>query len=201
MRGLGAVPAGAAGTAIISPLSGSDELRVQGDLRLEELRYRTILLRIGRQPGERLRIEIRHLGAQRERGLADLEPLTLGLQRDRGLGGELGGRVAGPLENEGERHGEAAGVSSRDQLLRIRPLLALEAGLEGIRGRGQDTGIAGQLALARAAGAAPDRFGFTDHGGLLGIGNSTHITTVVRVRRLPSRSSAYLDSTYVLDGE
>src|SRR5262249_38546635 len=62
-----------------------------------------------------------------------------------------------------QRHGEAAGVGRGDQLFRIGALLILETGFEGIRGVGEHAGIGGQMTVAGASGAAPNRSRLADH--------------------------------------
>src|SRR5207253_10034834 len=85
---------------------------------------------------------------------------------------ELGRPHAGALELEGERHGEAAGMRRRDQLLRVRSLLALEPGLERVGRRREHAGIGRQLAPAVLAGPAPDGARFADHRDISSIGTA-----------------------------
>src|SRR5690242_19680325 len=50
-----------------------------------------------------------------------------------------------------------------DQLFRIGALLILEPSFERIQGIGEHAGIGGQMTVARASGAKPDRFRLADH--------------------------------------
>src|SRR6478672_11790456 len=115
------------GAAWSSPRSSLSQFGVERDRRVQHFRHRTVLLGLAGDLGKTGIIEVRHLGAQGQRRLADLESLTFGIERDRGLGGELGRREAGELKTESQRHREAAGVCGCDQFLGIGALLVLEA--------------------------------------------------------------------------
>src|SRR3954471_22100716 len=148
--------------------AGSAEVPIQGDLGVEDLRHRAVLLR---RPGQLLElapVDARDLTFQRQRRLADLEALSLFLEAHGRLGRELARSEARALQLKSERHGEAARMSGRDQLLGIRALLVLEARLEGIGRVGQDARVGRERAVAVLAGTAPESSRFADHDRLLG---------------------------------
>src|SRR5690606_6183852 len=78
------------------------------------------------------------------------------LDRDRGLRRDPFGLEAGLAQRERQGHRKATRVRSREQLLRVRPGLALEAGGEGI-GRIAGTASHGQLPSALLDRPLPDR--------------------------------------------
>ena len=130
---------------------------------VEHLRHRTVLLGLAGDLGETGVVEVRHLGAQGQCRLADLEALAFRLERDGGFVESSVGVKPARLKAEGQRHREAAGMGRRDQLLGIGALLVLEAGLERIGRLGEHAGFAGEMAGAVAAGALPDCFCLADH--------------------------------------
>src|SRR3954471_3307171 len=70
--------------------AGSAEVPIQGDLRVEDLRDRAVLLR---RPGQLLElapVDAPDLPCQRQRGLADLEALSLCLEGHGRVGREFG---------------------------------------------------------------------------------------------------------------
>src|SRR5690606_41057753 len=71
----------------------------------------------------------------------------------------------GPFELEGQRHGEAAGMRGRQQLLGIRAGLLPEAAAETIGSVLEDRGGGGECPSALAAVAGPGCCGLAHHGG------------------------------------
>src|SRR6202035_5580735 len=94
---------------------------------------------------------------------ADAKTLAFRFERDRGLGGELGGGIAARLQPERHRHGEATGMGCGDELFGIGTLLIFEPCLERIRRLREHAGIGGKIAAAGATGAVPNRLRFADH--------------------------------------
>src|SRR6516225_9044210 len=74
----------------------------------------------------------------------------------RRLGDQFGGCVARALQLKGKRHGKASGMCSSDQFFRVCTLLVFKARLVGIWRYGQDAGIRRKMAIACAAGTAPN---------------------------------------------
>src|SRR5271166_2132411 len=135
--------------------ASSDQLGIERDLRLQELRDWTVQLSVLGQLAESRFAEIRHLGAQRESRAADAEAIAVRVKGDSGLGIEFAWGIARALQLKSERHREAAGMRGSDQLFRVRTLLVFEASLERIRGLGKHTGVGRQVAIASASGTAP----------------------------------------------
>src|SRR4029077_3665409 len=113
---------------------------------------------------ERSLVDVRHRGAQRQRRAGDAKALAFRLQRDGGLGAEVGGSEAAALQLERQRHGETAGMRGGDELLGIGALLVLEARFERVGGLVENAGVGRELAVSGAAGAAPNCFRLADHG-------------------------------------
>ena len=104
------------------------ELGIERDFGLQHLGDGTIALRIARDDGELLLADSGDLGAQRQSRTTDLEALRpVWLERHGRFSCELGRIEAGRLQRERYGHCEAAGVSRRNELLRIGSLLVLKA--------------------------------------------------------------------------
>src|SRR4029077_527725 len=151
---------------MLSPCKCSDEFRVQRNFGVQNLGNRAILFGVLGQFGEFRFVKVRHLGTQSQSRAADLEAFAFRLERNRGLGGELGGSKAGSLHPECESHGEATSVRRGDELFGVGAFLVFEPGPERIRCIHEDAGLRGKIATARATRATPNRFRLADHGNL-----------------------------------
>src|SRR5262249_53976358 len=112
-------------------------------------------------------VEIRNGSVQRQCRLADAEALAFWIETDGGFGCKLGRREARGLQLERQRHGEATGMSGGDQFFGIGTLFVFEAGLERVGRLLEYAGIGGEVAIAGASRAAPNRFCLADHWSLL----------------------------------
>src|SRR5262245_1505256 len=145
------------------PTDASDQLGVQSDGSVENLRDRAVLLGSPCQLEKFGFVQIRHLCPQSESGATDAETLTFRVERDHRLSGEFRRGVPSGLQPERQRHGEAASMGCGDELFWIGTLLVFEPGLKGIRRFGEHTGIGGKIAATGTTGAAPNRFCLPHH--------------------------------------
>ena len=110
----------------------SGEFGIQRDLCVENLGNRAVLLGLAGHFRKCRRIQIRHVGAQRQGRSRDTKSLSLRFEADGRFGAQLGRRESCALQLEGERHRKASGMRGRDKLLRIRAFLIFKAGSERI---------------------------------------------------------------------
>src|ERR1700735_3808659 len=145
----------------------SGEFCVQRDIGAKDFGDRTVLLGVFCELRKFSFVEIGHLRAQRQSRTADLESFALRFKTDGRLRADLGWVKACHFQAERERHGEAPGVSSGDQLLGVRAFFVFKTGFERIWRAGEHSGVGGKLAVCVTSRPAPNRFRFADHRNLL----------------------------------